>query len=231
MSRGLCLLLAGGALVALLAAGPATAAPTGYPYPSPPPAPEPQPPPQPTMSTLSVTKDGTGSGTVTSGPVGIDCGTDCSEAYANGTTVTLTATPDAGSMFTGWTGACAGTGACSVPITGSASVTATFVGQQAAGATDTTVGASLISVRAGRGAQRRHVSVELTATEKINAVVSLVRGGNTLVEKRVSFTGGRTVKLGFGSGVGAGPATLQVHMEDAAGNETTLTRRVRLGKP
>jgi hypothetical protein len=181
------------------------------------------------MSTLSVTKDGTGSGTVTSSPAGINCGTDCSEGYANGTTVTLTATPDAGSTFTGWTGTCAGA-ACSIPITGSASVTATFAGQQAAAA-DTTVGASLVAVRAERGSRRRQVSVELTATEKIDAIVSLVRGGNTLIEKRVSFTGGRTVKLGIGRGVAAGAATVRVHMEDAAGNETTLTRRVRLAKP
>jgi hypothetical protein len=54
--------------------------------------------------TLSVTKAGPGSGTVTSSPAGIDCGLDCSEPYTNGTVVTLTATPDAGYYFGGWTG-------------------------------------------------------------------------------------------------------------------------------
>ena len=55
---------------------------------------------------LTVTKLGTGTGTVTSNPVGIDCGTDCTEYYKIGTEVTLTATPDAGSVFAAWSGDC-----------------------------------------------------------------------------------------------------------------------------
>jgi hypothetical protein len=54
--------------------------------------------------TLTVSKEGTGSGTVTSGPAGINCGGDCSESYNVDTVVTLTATPDAGSVFSGWSG-------------------------------------------------------------------------------------------------------------------------------
>ncbi|HLC15311.1 MAG TPA: hypothetical protein VJL89_03685 [Thermodesulfovibrionia bacterium] len=54
---------------------------------------------------LTVTKAGTGSGTVTSNPAGISCGTDCTEAYNSATVVTLTATPLAGSVFAGWSGA------------------------------------------------------------------------------------------------------------------------------
>ena len=53
---------------------------------------------------LNVNKSGTGSGTVTSSPPGIDCGLDCSESYIIGTAVTLTAIPDGGSTFTGWSG-------------------------------------------------------------------------------------------------------------------------------
>jgi hypothetical protein len=75
---------------------------------------------------LTVTKGGTGSGTVTSSPAGIDCGVDCSEAYAGGTVVTLTATPAAGSAFVGWSGACTGMGACMVTLTADTAVTATF---------------------------------------------------------------------------------------------------------
>lgn len=74
--------------------------------------------------TLSVTL--TGSGTVTSAPSGINCGTDCSESYASGTSVTLTATPASGYTFGGWSGACAGTGACTVTMSAARSVTATF---------------------------------------------------------------------------------------------------------
>lgn len=53
---------------------------------------------------LSVGKIGVGEGTVTSSPAGIDCGADCFESYADATSVNLTATPDSGFFFTGWSG-------------------------------------------------------------------------------------------------------------------------------
>ncbi len=76
--------------------------------------------------TLSVTKSGTGSGTVGSSPAGISCGSACSASFASGTNVTLTATPTTGSTFTGWSGACTGTGSCTVSMTAAQNVTATF---------------------------------------------------------------------------------------------------------
>jgi hypothetical protein len=77
---------------------------------------------------LTVTTSGTGTGTVTSSPTGIDCGVDCSEAYTAGTVVTLTASPDGSSTFSGWSGACTGTGTCEVTMNAAMSVTATFSG-------------------------------------------------------------------------------------------------------
>lgn len=67
-----------------------------------------------------------GEGTVTSAPAGIDCGSSCSASFDTGSTVSLTAMPAAGWSFSGWSGACSGTGGCSVGINGPKSVTATF---------------------------------------------------------------------------------------------------------
>ena len=86
--------------------------------------------------TLSVTKSGGGSGTVTSNPGGISCGISCSVQFAGGTPVTLTATADAGSIFTGWTSVpgnafhCNGTTVdCSMTLNTDTTVTANFVVQ------------------------------------------------------------------------------------------------------
>jgi hypothetical protein len=76
--------------------------------------------------TLTVSRNGSGTGTVTSSPAGIFCGTDCSETYPSGTTVFLAANPQAGSSFSGWSGACSGTGTCQVTMNSNTVVTATF---------------------------------------------------------------------------------------------------------
>lgn len=73
---------------------------------------------------LTLTRSGPG--TVTSSPLGINCGSVCSASFDRGTTVTLTAAPSAGSTFAGWTGDCTGTGTCAVPMDGPKSVSATF---------------------------------------------------------------------------------------------------------
>ena len=83
------------------------------------------------MRTLTVVKAGGGSGVVTSSPAGINCGSDCSQTYANGTTVTLSATVASGSAFAGWDGGgCSGIGTCTVSMTQALTVTATFGTQQ-----------------------------------------------------------------------------------------------------
>jgi hypothetical protein len=76
--------------------------------------------------TLTVTLAGSGSGTVFSTPGGVTCGSDCTQGYGSGVTVTLTATPASGSIFTGWSGDCTGTGACVLTMNGARSITATF---------------------------------------------------------------------------------------------------------
>ncbi len=82
----------------------------------------------PVATTPTITINLTGAGAVTSVPAGIDCGVSCQASFAAGTEVTLTATPGQGATFTGWTGACTGTGACVVTAAGAALVGATFAG-------------------------------------------------------------------------------------------------------
>lgn len=70
--------------------------------------------------------DSTGGGTITSAPQGIQCGTNCSATYAPQTAVTLTAIPDSGFGFAGWTGACGGKEVCAVTMNGNQGVSAVF---------------------------------------------------------------------------------------------------------
>src|SRR6185436_11035350 len=65
---------------------------------------------------LVVVRTGGGTGRGTSSPPGIDCGSDCVEPYTAGTIVTLSASPDAGSTFDGWSGACSGNAPCVVTM-------------------------------------------------------------------------------------------------------------------
>jgi hypothetical protein len=73
----------------------------------------------------TATTAGTGKGVVTSSPAGINCKTNCSANFSSGTSVTLTATPHSGSVFSGWSG----DADCSdgtVTMNSSKSCTATF---------------------------------------------------------------------------------------------------------
>ena len=78
--------------------------------------------------TLGVAKNGSGKGTVSSSPSGIDCGNDCAAGYLSFTKVTLTATPDNGSSFEGWGGACGGAAGntCELTMLDDENATATF---------------------------------------------------------------------------------------------------------
>jgi Domain of unknown function (DUF1929)/Divergent InlB B-repeat domain/Kelch motif len=87
--------------------------------------------------TLSIAGSGTGGGTVST-PVGfspaisctISAGSavsgSCNATYTSGTQVPLSVTPTSGHTFTGWSGACSGTGGCSVTLSGDRTATASF---------------------------------------------------------------------------------------------------------
>ena len=82
-----------------------------------------------------MTKAGAGTGTVTSSPAGINCGSTCTATYANGTTVTLTASPTSRSRFSGWSGDCTGRSTCVLTMTANHAVTATFTRKNGAALT------------------------------------------------------------------------------------------------
>jgi beta-lactamase class A len=74
----------------------------------------------------ALTVAATGQGTVTSTPAGISCPPMCSHDFLIGTTVQLHGAGAAGWHFLTWSGACGGSGPCSIAMTGPASASATF---------------------------------------------------------------------------------------------------------
>ncbi|MHB8799709.1 MAG: BACON domain-containing protein [Thermoanaerobaculia bacterium] len=77
---------------------------------------------------LVVGRLGNGAGLVSSSPAGISCGSACSASFTAGSSVTLTASPSAGSRFAGWAGGgCSGTADCTVAMNAAKTVSATFL--------------------------------------------------------------------------------------------------------
>ena len=106
---------------------------------------------------LATATDGTGAGSVSLDPAG---GT-----YSHGTVVTVTNTPATGSTFTGWSGACAGTGGCVVTMDAAKAVTATFSLNSYALATATAgTGAGSVSLDPAGGTYSHGTVVTVTNT-------------------------------------------------------------------
>jgi len=141
-----------------------------------------------TSFTLTVAKSGTGTGTVASSPSGISCGTTCSASFASGTVVSLTATPDSGFTFAGWSGACSGTGACSVTMDAAKSVSANFNSTPPAALSSITV--SPTSVIGGNSSTG---TLTLAGAAASNAVVTLSsNNGSATVPPSVTVPQGAT---------------------------------------
>jgi hypothetical protein len=106
----------------------------------------------PAPRTLTVRKWGIGNGSVTSGPADIDCGVTCHQdvgVVPDDTVVELTATPEAGSVFSGWgVGSCNSVATnpdrCTVTMSASRTVVATFTRTF----TDATITAGVTVIRA-----------------------------------------------------------------------------------
>lgn len=107
-----------------------------------------------------------GSGSVSSTPAGITCGAACSASFASGASVTLTAAPQAGATFAGWSGACSGTAtSCVVTMSQARSVGATFAQAGNVTLTVTTgAGGSVVSSPSGIDCGARCVAAYATGT-------------------------------------------------------------------
>ena len=177
--------------------------------------------PPPVTHTLSVTKSGGGSGAVSSSPAGIDCGGTCSHAYDDGTSVTLTATPAAGSTFAGWSGGgCAGGGSCTVTTSSDRSVSATF---DHTGTTVTPSGPPSASITNPVDGASYHFAAS------VNANYSCSAGANGGVLK--PGTAGCSGTVPNGSPIDtltSGPHTFTVTATDTDGRSATATTNYTL---
>lgn len=136
---------------------------------------------------LTVALPGSGAGAVTSTPAGIDCrvsaGTGCTAQFDNGTAVTLTAAAGPNATFAGWSGACSGTGACTVTMDQARSVSATF--------TATSVNVTLQITGGGAG------TLTLTGAGVANGVCT--RPGNTTAPVTCTATAAIGASLTLGA--------------------------------
>jgi len=114
----------------------------------------------PALYDLSVARSGAGTGTVASSPAGIDCGPTCSGSYAAGAIVTLTAMPDSGSRFAGWSDDCTGTGSCTLTMSEAHSVSAEFAPAPQTPTAETAVTTGPVGVASAPSA-----TVELTPSD------------------------------------------------------------------
>lgn len=78
-------------------------------------------------STLTVGFAGAGSGTITTTPAGLGCASQCSAQFTTGISISIAATPSAGSTFGNWVGCDTVSGqTCNLVLNNNRTVTVTF---------------------------------------------------------------------------------------------------------
>jgi subtilase family serine protease len=128
---------------------------------------------------LTVTEAGTGSGSVSSSPAGISCPSTCSANFNSGTVVTLTAAAGSGSTFAGWSGACTGTGTCSVTMNAAKSVTATFNSSGSPAVTLTPTSLNFGTVATGVTSPVKTVTLKNSGTATLTITAIAITGTNS----------------------------------------------------
>jgi len=164
-----------------------------------------------TLYTVTVGKAGAGSGTVASSPSAITCGSTCTASVASGSSLALSATPATGSTFSGWSGACTGTGTCAFVVDGAKNLTATF-----AASTPTTYALSLTKAGTGSGTVTSNpsgISCGSTCSASYNS-------GTSVILAAAAATG--STFTGWG-GACSGTGTCTVSMSAARSVTATFT--------
>jgi uncharacterized repeat protein (TIGR02543 family) len=154
---------------------------------------------------------------------GLDCSgpATCTQGISAGTTISLTATPEVGYVFTGWTGtgSCAGTGTtCTLTMDVDRTVTATFTLAIPLTVTVTgngSVSGGIGSINCGNGAGvcsatfAQNATVTLVATPTTGAIFAGWTGacGGTATTCTVLMTAAKTVTATFTGGAGPGGTT------------------------
>jgi hypothetical protein len=162
---------------------------------------------------LSISKSGDGEGTVSSVPLGINCGSQCSSSFDYATVVTLKATPDSLSVFTGWSGGdCSGTSTtCQVSMDVSETITATFT-------LETTDPTGTVTINDG-AAYTTNAAVTLTLSASDTSGISQMKFSNDGTTWSIAETYGTTKVWPLSDGDGL--KTVYVMYKDNAGNWST----------
>ncbi len=128
------------------------------------------------LNAAALTVDKFGQGLIADNSGGLNCGTNCSKQYAEGTTVTLTATASSGWKLDHWMGCDAATGStCTVTMTSDRTVYPTF------GTLTTTVKSTVIQLDSGTMALLKD-TIGSTLIFDISATsVSLLQPGDTII--------------------------------------------------
>ncbi len=188
-------------------------------------------PPPPGSFTLSVSKDGTGSGTVTSAPAGINCGVTCSANFTDGTSVALTASAASGSTFGGWSGACSGTGGCSVTMNANKTATATFTKTGGGGSLEVTLTASPFS---GTGTINSTLSASVnTASSSGTPVPPYTYSFDCTSDGTYEHVSAPTNSnpYSFSTCTYSSSSTAKVDVADSAGQRGSATTPITIGAP
>jgi galactose oxidase-like protein/List-Bact-rpt repeat protein len=182
-----------------------------------------------TPRTLTVIGGGTGGGTVNAPGYGetpelacvITNGTSspesCSTRYGYLTVVTLTVTPDPGSRFTGWSGACSGTAlTCNVKMGASKKVKASFAGSSvpsyAVNIAGSGTGSGTVKSQTGLSPA---ISCSISSGTAVSGTCSGSYPQGTAVTLTAAASGGQTFDGWSGDCTGTGSCALTVSTNQA----------------